>query len=281
MEKPKTQPREEDVFDYQIGLDEVALPLVEKHFFDIAGYLPLGALLTSEQVKQAREELESNAVTVPGRYGLECANIIECGGVLEDAMALPPVIDRIKQFIWGRQHRLGASRALRRDPGESTRLSQGGVADERRYARYRCLGDGQFRCLLTTCLIALQDSGADDGGFCVVPSSHKAQFSHPYESTALDDISPLSTVALRAGEAILFTESLSHAFRASAATQWWLVYQYGTSYMVTWPGCEPSAELLGRTTDDPVKSHLLLEPYYHPMGSQKGAARDGEPRGEA
>ena len=35
------------------------------------------------------------------------------------------------------------------------------------------------------------------------------------------------------------------------------------------PTTESSADLLRRTKTDPVKSHLLLAPYYPPAGSQK------------
>jgi hypothetical protein len=263
-------PREEDIFDYQIGLDEARLPVEQKHFFDTAGYLLLEDLLNPDQVRAARDALARAPDNASGPFGAELLNLIERGGVLEDAMALPAVLACIKQFVWGRQHRLIGSRAIVRPASGASRLTQGGQADPRRYAQYRCVGDGQFRCLMMTCLIALQDTSENDGAFCVVPGSHKAVFPHPYENSDLDAIAPLRTIRLRAGSGVLYTESLSHAFKAPAGeTQLWLAYHYGTSYMVNWPGCESSAELLIRTSADPIKSHLLLEPYYHPAGAQK------------
>ena len=269
---------EEDVFDLQIGLGESETSAADKHFFDTAGYLVLDELLTPAQVAQAQDTLARIKTATPknitllpdGPHGCELVNIIEGGGVVEDAMALPRVLDYVQEFIWGRQYRLVGSRGIFRAPGKHSRLTQGGAADPRRYARYRCFGDGQFRCLMITCLIVLADTADGDGTFCAIPASHKAHLPHPYEDTDLNAIEPLCNIPLRAGSGVLFTENLSHVFKPPThKTHNWLSYQYGPSYMVNWPGCEPSADLLARTTADSAKSHLLLEPYYHPAGSQK------------
>ena len=149
-------------------------------------------------------------------------------------------------------------------------LTQGGQADPRRYARYRCGPEGEFRCLLVTCLIALCDTTAGDGAFCLIPGSHKCLLPHPYADRELEEVPPLEDLPLTSGSAVVFTENVSHALRPPRLeSQSWLEFQYGPSYMENWPGCEPSADLLQRTEADPVKSHLLLAPYYHPAGSQK------------
>ncbi len=264
--------KEEDVFDLQIGIGDSDISFEDKYFFDMAGYLVLEDLLTPSQVAEAREiesvREEEIAGLTQGPFGPELVNIVESGGVMEDAIGLPQVISYIEAFIWRRQYRLVGSRAILRETGKCTQLTQGGNADTRRYARYRCAGDGQFRCLLMTCLIALHDTSDGEGSFCLVPGSHKASLPHPYRGRDLEQVSPLREISLRAGCGVLYTEGLSYAFKATGESQSWLLYQYGPSYMVNWPGCEPSTELLARTRDDAIKSHLLLEPYYHPAGSQ-------------
>tara|TARA_Y100000588_G_scaffold331221_1_gene368692 strand:- start:393 stop:1220 length:828 start_codon:yes stop_codon:yes gene_type:complete len=262
---------EEDVFDLQIGLGETQVADEDKHFFDIAGYIVLEDLLTGAQVEEAREQLADRAsAAMAGDYGDELLHIIEGGGVLEDAMALARPIDYVQEFIWGRQYRLVGSRAWLRSAGQASSLKQGGSADTRRYARYRCFGDGQFRCLMLTLFIALDDTDSGDGALCVVPGSHKVKFAHPYEDADLEEIAALCSIPLRAGSGVLLTENLSFAFKAPSATrQRWLAYHYGPSYMVNWLGCDPSAELLERAAGDPLKSHMLLKPYYHPEGAQK------------
>ena len=271
-------PTEEDVFDLQTGSGRELLSLEEQHFFDIAGYALLPEVLSPGRVEQARQSHETQAQAPSGgvtlRQGdgseVELLNIIEAGGVLEDAMALQPVLRHLQALIWGRQFRLIASRARIRGVGSRGRLTQGGRADPRRYARYRCGPEGEFRCLLVTCLIALDDTIAGDGAFCLIPGSHKCHLPHPYADRELDQVPPLQDLPLTAGSAVVFTESVSHALRAPRLQrQSWLEFQYGPSYMENWPGCDPSADLLRRTEADPVKSHLLLAPYYHPTGSQK------------
>ena len=235
-------------------------------------------MLRPQQVAEARRRLDQIARTPsppislrqPNPSEVELIHIVEAGGVLEDAMALTPLLRYLHGLIWGRQFRLIASRGRIRSPGSRCRLTQGGRADRRRYVGYRCGPEGEFRCLLVTCLIALSDSDSGNGAFCLIPGSHKSHLPHPYADSRLEDVPPLYDLPMKAGSAVIFTENVSHAMKSPhTETQRWLEFQYGPSYMENWPGCEPSAALLQRTATDPVKSHLLLPPYYHPAGSQK------------
>ena len=271
-------PTEEDVFDLQTGSGRQLLSLEEQHFFDIAGYAFLPEVLSPSRVEQARKSLQtlaqapSTGVSLRGGKDseVELLNIVEAGGILEDAMALQLVLRHLQALIWRRQFRLIASRARIRGVGSQSRLTQGGKADPRRYAGYRCGPEGEFRCLLVTCLIALDDTNAGNGAFCLIPGSHKCHLPHPYVDRELGEVPPLQDLPLTAGSAVVFTENVSHALRPPRReSQSWLEFQYGPSYMENWPGCGPSADLLRRTEADPAKSHLLLAPYYHPAGSQK------------
>ena len=276
---PPTKPSyEQEVFDLQTGVGHRDLPVEQKHFFDVAGFLVLKEMLAGEQISEVQRTLAAVGNAPPnnvthvsnGPFGPELHNVIELGGAIEQAMALGPVIDHVHQFVWGSQYRLVASRAIFNTVGAQRRLSAGGRADPRRYIRYRCHGDGQFRCLMITCLIALHDTITSDGAFCAIPGSHKANLPNPYGNTPLDAISSLREFSLAAGSAVLLTESLSYALQPPRHdSHAWLVYQYGPSYMLSLPHGQPSPQLLARTADDPVKSHLLLEPYYHPAGSQR------------
>ena len=268
--------REEDIYDYQIGLEDAKISNEDKHFFDVTGYLVLNDLLSPDQLSDARSRLANtlnsakSAKTQVGKLARERRQIIELGGVLEDAMALPRVLEYVTQFIWGRQFRLVGSRAIINGTNASRQLSSGGREDSRRFAAYRCFGDGQFRCLMLTCMITLHDTTVTDGAFCCIPSSHKANLPHPYQQTPLDQIPPLRNLPLTAGSAVLITESLSHALRASSGDEkTWLAYHYGPSYMVDLPGCSTTDKLQNRCDHDPTKAHLLQAPYYHPSGAQK------------
>ena len=269
--KPAT---EEDVFDLQIGLGESETSVEDKHFFDTAGYLVLEDLLTLNQVSQAQDTLARVKAATPknitllqeGSHGCELVNIIEGRDTVEDAMALPRVLNYVQEFIWGRQYRLVGSRAILRAPGKGSQLTQGGDADPRRYARYRCFGDGQFRCLMITCLITLTDTTDGDGAFCVIPASHKASLPHPYENMDLAAIQPLCT-AFRYELDRVFYSPRTCRTRSNRQPMKRILGCRISTVLRIWsigPRCEPSADLLARTAADPAKSHLLLEPYYHP-----------------
>ena len=264
-------PREEDIYDYQIGLDTSSVSVPDKHFFDISGYLVLEQLLSTDQVVDARNRLQKvfEQPAATGVFGPEKTNVIELGGACEDAMALPPVLEYLTEFIWGRQYRLVGSRGFLNTQRGPRVLSQGGRADTRRFSQYRCVAGGQFRCLVLTCLVSLDDADAKGNGFCCIPASHKANLPHPYSTAELESIPVLETVGVSPGSAILFTESLSHTLRLpSAAPGRWLAYHYGPSYVVDMPGCAVSADLRSRVSLDSAKSHLLQDPYYHPAGAQ-------------
>ena len=112
-----TKLREEDVYDYQIELDTSLVSAEDKHFFDVRGYLVLPDLLPIDQVTEARNRLaevlfpENIDGTAPGEFGRERKHVIELGGAMENAMALPRVLEYVTQFIWGQQYRLVGSRA--------------------------------------------------------------------------------------------------------------------------------------------------------------------------
>ena len=270
--KRKVKKKKDRLNQLQTGTGQRFLSDEERHFFDIKGYLVFENLLNPDQVKETRDTLQSAAENPPSRVTvdkknseLELLNVIESGGIIEDAITFPRLLRAMEEIIWGSQVRIVASRGIIREPGSIGELTQGGKADPRRYTRYRCFVEGEFRCLMTTCLIALNDSAKGDGSFCVIPGSHKSNFPHPYRGMPLEDVPVLKDVSLNAGDAVIFSENLSHAMKSPVKDkQTWLSYQYGPSYMLSWPGCEASKELRARTENDEIKTRLLKTPYYHP-----------------
>lgn len=274
VEERLYQQREEEknIRPFQTGTGMEYLASGERYGFDIAGYLILEDFLNAAQVREASRQLQGSLATPPDHVTLrrngpeaELLNIVECGGILEQAFVQARLVETMQQLIWGDQIRLVSSRAIVREPGISGHISQGGLADPRRYTRYRCFIDGEFRCLLVSCLIALNDTGTGDGSFSVIPSSHKSNFPHPYGELPPESVAALKELPLQAGSAVIFSESISHCMKSSRTeSKDWLLYQYGPSYMVDWPGCEASPELMRRAAADETKARLLRKPYYHP-----------------
>lgn len=260
----------------QTGTGQRRLTDGERFRFDVTGFLPLGALLDRSQAAAARRTIAEHdarpaadglpaGVTAAGnRLEQELRNVVELGGVFEEVFARPDLHARMVELVWGDQVRLISSRALVRRAGVSGRVTQGGRADRRRFGRYRAFVEGEFRCLLVTVLIALDDTGPGDGAFGVIPASHKANFAHPYAGRPAEDAPAFRPLPLAAGEALLYTEAISYALTApQSADKRWLLYQYGPSYMLDWPDCTPTAALRERAAADPIKAALLREPYYH------------------
>ena len=264
--------KKKNVRPFQVGTGQRNLSEEERYAFDVTGFLILENLLAAEQVSDAQARLDAAfSSPSPGvkrqQNGpeVELLNVVECGGSLEDVVSCHRLVKTMEELIWGSQIRLVASRAIHREPGITGEITQGGLADPRRYTRYRSFLEGEMRCLMVSCLIALDDTADGDGGFSVIPASHKSNFSHPYPRADLEKVAALKDLPLSAGSAVVFSESLSHAMKASSSQgKLWLLYQYGPSYMLSWPGCETSKELRERTSGDETKARLLRAPHYHP-----------------
>ena len=255
---------------FQNGTGQRTLTEAERFHFDISGFLPLGALLDSNQIDEACRAIDNPAILPDGvtavgnELELELRNIIEFSGDWNEAFAKPHLHSRLVELVWGEQVRLISSRALIRQPGVSGRITQGGRADPRRFGRYRAFVEGEFRCLMISVLIALDNTKAGDGAFGVIPASHKANFAHPYENRLSEEVAFLRPLPLAPGEAVLYSEALSYALTIHRVTKTrWLLYQFGPSYLLDWPGCTPTAVARERAATNSVKASLLSTPYYH------------------
>ena len=260
----------------QRGTSQRTLAERDRFAFDINGYLPLLELVSRDQLEELLAAVdgatESAAPdhTEAVRTGphLELRNAIELGAPFLRLAAAAPVPGYLRELIWGDQVRLVGSRVLVRQPGAGGALTQGGVADPHRYKRFRAFVEGEFRCVMVSLLVALDDVDADDGAIALMPASHKAQFAHPYEGAPLDQISALRPLPLTAGQAVLFSENVSYALlpvAPASARRRWLLYQYGPSYVLDWPGCTPSdaTRAAAEGAADPELSVILRAPYYH------------------
>ena len=263
----------------QRGTGQRTLAKHDRFAFDISGYLSLGSLVASDQLKELRVAVDGAMETSTAGSGasndieavrigphLELRNAVELGAPFRRLAAAPPIPGYLRELIWGNQVRLVGSRVLIRRPGAVSVLTQGGVADPHRYKRFRAFIEGEFRCLMVSLLFALDDVGADDGTIALVPASHKAQFAHPYEGLPPDQIPALRPLPLAAGQAVLFSENVSYSLLpVVSAARRWLLYQYGPSYVLDWPGCTPSAatRAAAEQDGDSELGTLVREPYYH------------------
>jgi ectoine hydroxylase-related dioxygenase (phytanoyl-CoA dioxygenase family) len=107
--------------------------------------------------------------------------------------------------------------------------------------------------------MALTDIGPGDGGTMIIPGSHKANFQHPHfdhhkmaEGASVDGIEGAVEMQMKAGDALLFVDALSHgsAKRSNEGQRRIMVYRYGPSWGNFRHGYRPSPELLERLTPE-------------------------------
>jgi hypothetical protein len=71
-------------------------------------------------------------------------------------------------------------------------------------------GDGRIRNGLVVVAFALTAQPAGGGGFCFVPGSHKSNFERSQDIEALRDAGLVRNPSIAAGDALIFTEAVTH-----------------------------------------------------------------------
>jgi ectoine hydroxylase-related dioxygenase (phytanoyl-CoA dioxygenase family) len=113
---------------------------------------------------------------------------------------------------------------------------------------------------------ALTDAGAADGGFAVVPGSHKANFPVPRRFVLLEETGPwVARVPVEAGDAIIFSEACTHGtwpWRARHERRS-LLYKFAPGHMA-WAAPHPSATDAPEIDYSEQQRRLLEPPYVAP-----------------
>jgi hypothetical protein len=144
---------------------------------------------------------------------------------------------------------------------------------------YHC-SQGEIRCSLLAVALQLSDTRAGDGGFCIVPGSHKAAFACPerilaYEEACETVVQPV----LSKGDVVLFTEAATHGTLpwVSDVERRTVIYRfspagsaYGRSYLEG--GLQGMAADLDGLTDAEA---AVMQPPFHPRLDRAKLAEDG------
>lgn len=253
---------------------------MEIYLFDLRGYLILENALSPEEVKACNARLDELLPMEPDEWDgylharpiregadtFQLQQIYEAGKPFEQLIDHPSWIDKLKFFIGGEGtfdwlHGplfIDENFAWVRGPSKATGMHSGGHENVKR-TQFQCK-NGRFQCGQVNILIALSDMGPGDGTTMVVPGSHKSNFPHPQaadrrvgtNSAGLDGVEGAIEVHMKAGDALLFVDALSHgsATRTNEGDRRILVYRYGPSWGNFRYGYQPSPELLERLTPE-------------------------------
>lgn len=194
----------------------------ERYLFDLQGYLVVEDVLEPDEVRELNELLDSRDLWSQPR-GHDAPLDYETfddrffhvspphcwGRPFLDLLAQPRMAGYLREVL-GPGFRYDHGQAIFMRKGSGSLELHGGGTPWDPIGYYR-VTDGVIHCGLTVVSYALCDVGSDDGGFVVVPGSHKSGFRRPEGLVDPEDCRPLlQHVPHRAGSAIIFTEALTH-----------------------------------------------------------------------
>jgi hypothetical protein len=205
---------------------------MERYLFDLTGYLVIEGILTPGEVRMANkaidrhqeqirvrpqeQSLAGGSPTLRGEFGRG-----ELGGMLEweEPWCLPfrgliahprlvPYLNALLGFGFRMDHCMTLITMEKGAEGFRFHGSSGPGFDPNQYYIVR---DGRMHNGLTVVTVQLTDVNPGDGGFALIPGSHKCNFVCPpallrYE--ALQD--QVRQIACPAGSAVIFTEAVTH-----------------------------------------------------------------------
>ena len=204
----------------------------EKYFFDLTGYLVVREALTPEEVAECNDAIEHYAESIRARS-------IEGGGLAHDSSALqgqsgrleltgmlgwpPPYREPFRKLL---VHPVVVSR-LNEMSGKGFRLDHGplmigaedgteghilhGAGEPFSQSTWYHHQNGRMFCRGVTVAWQLYDVNDGDGGFAVVPGSHKSQFRTPKGVRTVEDSMGLVVQpVMKAGDVLFFAETATH-----------------------------------------------------------------------
>ena len=204
----------------------------EKYFFDLSGYLVVHDALRPEEVAECNEAIEHYADAIRARS-------VEGGGLSHDSSSLqgesgrleltgmlgwpPPYREPFRKLL---VHPVVVSR-LNVMSGKGFRLDHGplmigaevgteghilhGSGEPFSQSTWYHHQNGRIFCRGVTVAWQLYDVNEGDGGFAVVPGSHKSQFRTPQGVRTVEDSMGLVVQpVMKAGDILFFAETATH-----------------------------------------------------------------------
>ena len=204
----------------------------EKYLFDLNGYILIENVLETDEIAAANEAIDRHlhlgkyrdrelslargSATLEGEMGRG-----DLGGMLgwEEPWCLPfrrmlahPKLVPYLNVILGKGFRMDHNMFLlwmdKGSEGHTLHGSSGPGFDPNQYYIFR---DGRMHNGLTVASIQLTDVNPEDGGFVLIPGSHRCNYACPQElKLQLKYQENVRQIACKAGDAVIFTEAVTH-----------------------------------------------------------------------
>jgi len=200
----------------------------EKYLFDLQGFIVVHEALTVQQVQHLNEALDANqdkrqedqaSATSKTLNGNQLRGLYN--GMLtweqpwcqpfRDLLANPRIITYLNTILgrgWKMDHHPFIFTAVKGTEG--LRL-HGQGREEFNGSRFYEYQNGRMRSGLTNCQYQLTDVNPGDGGLCVIPGSHKANYAMPPDISRYEaDQDIVYQVPMKAGDLVIFNEATTH-----------------------------------------------------------------------
>ncbi len=178
----------------------------ERYVFDLNGFVIRRAALSSDELQALHQAISRQNYPPPGsdlgsqRFQNYLASDVAFRALIDHPAALDVIIE-----LCGPTVRLDHTYGIVMAPGTSgLGLHGGGTPHDP--AQFYTVRDGEMHNGLIAVQWALVDHDAGFGGFRCIPGSHRANFALP--ATDADELAV--DVSLKAGDAVFFTEALTH-----------------------------------------------------------------------
>lgn len=186
----------------------------ERFLFDLQGFLVIENAIAPDALAKMNAWLDAQAECYPHWQGQTGNAHLEYpltwGPAFRALVDQPRVLPYLKELL-GDRLRLDHDYAIFLQPGHQGLPLHGPTLypyDPCHY--YHCI-QGQLFCGLTVATYALTDVPPGAGGLAVIPGSHKSQFRVPEDIRTFQRCSPIvQQIPVRAGDCVIFTESLIH-----------------------------------------------------------------------
>ena len=242
------------------------------YLFDLRGFAVVENALSPEQLAQINAYVDQHDIATleTGRWlghvethryggasdGINFQNIIEGGLVFEQCIDHPAWIGRVRRYIEAEAHALSIDENFLnvRQSGGFIPIHSGGA-----HVRFTsCFRNhaGKWMVGQINVLMALTDIGLGDGCTTVVPGSHKSHEDHPANAAgdawakgrSGADAVGMVQVHLKAGDALMFTDAITHGSipRTNPGERRVMIYRYAPHLLASRFNYIPSDELLER-----------------------------------
>jgi len=259
-------------------------PDMTDYLFDLRGYVIIPKAIDAQLLADLNAAFDGFPKDLPwkswwgdvqrldnnGRAGMELQNIVHAGKPFETLIDHPSWTPRLRKWCgeegtWVQGLFIDECFASIRRTGGFFPMHSGG-SDYTVRGQYAYQG-GRWQCGQVNMLLALTDIGPGDGGTRIIPGSHKSHLQHPIFATPYgeratwddEEVEGSIEVNMKAGDALLFVDSLAHGAtrRTTLGERRVVIYRYGPMWGSTRYGYRYSQELLDRLTPS---QRAILQP---------------------